>query len=44
MDEIKIIFPAVEDLLQLNNGCCCAIEIPEGYAHGPKLTIVIDPE
>jgi hypothetical protein len=43
MDEIKFIFPALEDLVLLSAGCCCEIRVPQGYVWGPKLTIIIEP-
>jgi hypothetical protein len=44
MNEIKFIFPALEDLILLNAGCCCEIHIPQGYAYGPKLIVTIPPD
>jgi len=43
MDAIKFIFPAIEELILLNAGCCCQIYIPEGYAFGPKLILNFAP-
>lgn len=43
MNEIKFIFPALEDLVLLNAGCCCQVHIPEGYAYGTKLIIIESP-
>lgn len=44
MEGINVVFPALEELLQLSSGCCCSIIIPEGYVYGPKLTIIIEPK
>lgn len=43
MNDIKFILPAMEEILQLSNGCCCQIDVPEhGFVGGPKL-VVTDP-
>jgi len=42
MNDIKFIFSPLEEIF-LSAGCCCTVIIPEGYAHGTKLTVVIDP-
>lgn len=43
MNEIKFIFPAIEEIILLNAGCSCQIYIPEGYAFGPKLILNFAP-
>ncbi len=42
MEEINFILPALDDLVQLNNGCCCEVTVVgHGYAYGTKLVVSV---
>lgn len=38
MQNIKTIFPALDELVLLGSACACMIHKPEGYVYGTKLT------
>lgn len=43
MADINFIFEPLLNVMLGCDGCCCKIEIPEGFVGGECLTVVIDP-